>query len=161
MKSPKKNIFTTAYTKVYLRLTYLIFFMIYLISCQDVQKPEIPANLIPQEDMVGILTDVYVSNAARNVNNKLLRNKNIKLDSVIFIKYKVDSLQFALSNDYYSSNLDIYRELLIKVQEKLKVLQTEKDSIYKVVTRQDSIINSLKREAVKKERKTGSKKIRD
>ena len=161
MKSPKKNIFTTSYTKVYLRLTYLIFFMIYFISCQDVQKPEIPANLIPQEDMVGILTDVYVSNAARNVNNKLLRNKNIKLDSVIFIKYKVDSLQFALSNDYYSSNLDIYRELLIKVQEKLKVLQTEKDSIYKVVTRQDSIINSLKREAVKKERKTGSKKIRD
>ena len=73
----------------------------------------------------------------------------------------MDSLQFALSNDYYSSNLDIYRELLIKVQEKLKVLQTEKDSIYKVVTRQDSIINSLKREAVKKERKTGSKKIRD
>ena len=161
MKSPKKNIFTTAYTKVYFRLTYLIFFMIYFISCQDVQKPEIPANLISQEDMVGILTDVYVSNAARNVNNKLLRNKNIKLDSVIFIKYKVDSLQFALSNDYYSSNLDIYRELLIKVQEKLKVLQTEKDSIYKVVTRQDSIINSLKREAVKKERKTGLKKIRD
>ena len=88
MKSPKKNIFTTAYTKVYLRLTYLIFFMIYFISCQDVQKPEIPANLISQEDMVGILTDVYVSNAAINVNNKLLRNKNIKLDSVIFIKYK-------------------------------------------------------------------------
>ncbi|MDB2494564.1 DUF4296 domain-containing protein [Flavobacteriaceae bacterium] len=135
--------------------------MIYFISCQDVQKPEIPTNLISQEDMVGILTDVYVSNAARNVNNKLLRNKNIKLDSVIFIKYKVDSLQFALSNDYYSSNLDIYRELLIKVQEKLKVLQTEKDSIYKVVTRQDSIINSLKRKAVKTERETGTKKIRD
>lgn len=161
MKSIKKHTFTTVSTKVYLRLTFLIFFMIYFISCQDVQKPEIPTNLISKEDMVGILTDVYVSNAARNINNKLLRNKNIKLDSVIFIKYKVDSLQFALSNDYYSSNLDIYRELLIKVQEKLKVLQTEKDSIYKVVTRQDSIINSLKREAVKKERETGSKKIRD
>lgn len=161
MKSIKKQTFTRVSTKVYMRLTCLIFFMIYFISCQDVQKPEIPTNLISQEDMVGILTDVYVSNAARNVNNKLLRNKNIKLDSVIFIKYKVDSLQFALSNDYYSSNLDIYRELLIKVQEKLKVLQTEKDSIYRVVTRQDSIINSLKRKAVKKERETGSKKIRD
>ncbi len=161
MKSIKKYTFATVLTKVYLRLTFLFFFMIYFISCQDVQKPEIPANLISKEDMVGILTDVYLSNAARNVNNKLLRNKNIKLDSVIFIKYKVDSLQFALSNDYYSSNLDIYRELLIKVQEKLKVLQTEKDSIYRVVTRQDSIINSLKREAVKKEKETGSKKIRD
>ncbi|RZP15290.1 MAG: DUF4296 domain-containing protein, partial [Flavobacteriales bacterium] len=107
MKSIKKQTFTRVSTKVYMRLTCLIFFMIYFISCQDVQKPEIPTNLISQEDMVGILTDVYVSNAARNINNKLLRNKNIKLDSVIFIKYKVDSLQFALSNDYYSSNLDI------------------------------------------------------
>ena len=107
--------------------------------------------------MIDILTDVYISNAARNVNNKLLRNKNIKLDSVIFNKYRVDSLQFVLSNNYYSSNLDIYRDLLIKEQEKLMVLQIEKDSIYRAVTKQDSIINSLKREAVKNAREKSSK----
>ena len=107
--------------------------------------------------MIDILTDVYISNAARNVNNKLLRNKNIKLDSVIFNKYRVDSLQFLLSNNYYSSNLDIYRDLLIKAQEKLMVLQIEKDSIYRAVTKQDSIINSLKREAVKNAREKSSK----
>jgi hypothetical protein len=107
--------------------------------------------------MIDILTDVYISNAARNVNNKLLRNKNIKLDSVIFNKYRVDSLQFVLSNNYYSSNLDIYRDLLIKAQEKLMVLQIEKDSIYRAVTKQDSIINSLKREAVKNAREKSSK----
>lgn len=107
--------------------------------------------------MVDILTDVYISNAARNVNNKLLRNKNIKLDSVIFNKYRVDSLQFVLSNNYYSSNLDVYRDLLIKAQEKLMVLQIEKDSIYRAVTKQDSIINSLKREAVKNAREKSSK----
>lgn len=107
--------------------------------------------------MIDILTDVYISNAARNVNNKLLRNRNIKLDSVIFNKYRVDSLQFLLSNNYYSSNLDIYRDLLIKAQEKLMVLQIEKDSIYRAVTKQDSIINSLKREAVKNAREKSSK----
>jgi len=107
--------------------------------------------------MIDILTDVYISNAARNVNNKLLRNRNIKLDSVIFNKYRVDSLQFVLSNNYYSSNLDIYRDLLIKAQEKLMVLQIEKDSIYRAVTKQDSIINSLKREAVKNAREKSSK----
>ena len=140
-----------------MRIFCLIFFISYLISCQDVQKPEKPANLISQEIMVDILTDVYISNAARNVNNKLLRNKNIKLDSVIFNKYRVDSLQFVLSNNYYSSNLDIYRDLLIKAQEKLMVLQIEKDSIYRAVTKQDSIINSLKREAVKNAREKSSK----
>ena len=69
----------------------------------------------------------------------------------------MDSLQFVLSNNYYSSNLDIYRDLLIKAQEKLMVLQIEKDSIYRAVTKQDSIINSLKREAVKNAREKSSK----
>lgn len=123
-----------------------------MISCQDVQKPEKPTNLISQEVMVDILTDVYINNAARNINNKLLRNKNIKLDSIIYSKYRVDSLQFVLSNNYYCSNLDVYRDLLTKAQVKLMVLQTEKDSIYRAVTKQDSIINSLKREAVKNAR---------
>ena len=135
-----------------MRIFSFIFFIGFLISCQDVQKPEKPTNLISQEVMVDILTDVYINNAARNINNKLLRNKNIKLDSIIYSKYRVDSLQFVLSNNYYCSNLDVYRDLLTKAQVKLMVLQTEKDSIYRAVTKQDSIINSLKREAVKNAR---------
>ena len=157
MNLSEKNTRTVSNSKFYLRIFYLIFFIGCLVSCQDVQKPEKPANLISQEIMVDILTDVYISNAARNVNNKLLRNLNIKLDSVIYSKYRVDSLQFALSNNYYSSNLDIYRNLLVKAQEKLMLLQIEKDSMYRAATKQDSIINSLKREAVKNARKKGSK----
>lgn len=157
MNLSEKKTRTVSNSKFYLRIFYLIFFIGYLVSCQDVQKPEKPANLISQEIMVDILTDVYISNAARNVNNKLLRNLNIKLDSVIYSKYRVDSLQFALSNNYYSSNLDIYRNLLVKAQEKLMLLQIEKDSMYRAATKQDSIINSLKREAVKNARKKGSK----
>ena len=157
MNLSEKKTRTVSNSKFYLRIFYLIFFIGCLISCQDVQKPEKPANLISQEIIVDILTDVYISNAARNVNNKLLRNLNIKLDSVIYSKYRVDSLQFALSNNYYSSNLDIYRNLLVKAQEKLMLLQIEKDSMYRAATKQDSIINSLKREAVKNARKKGSK----
>jgi len=157
MNLSEKKTRTVSNSKFYLRIFCLIFFIGCLVSCQDVQKPKKPANLISQEIMVDILTDVYISNAARNVNNKLLRNLNIKLDSVIYSKYRLDSLQFALSNNYYSSNLDIYRNLLVKAQEKLKLLQIEKDSMYRAATKQDSIINSLKREAVKNARKKGSK----
>ena len=157
MNLSEKKTRTVSNSKFYLRIFCLIFFIGCLVSCQDVQKPEKPANLISQEIIVDILTDVYISNAARNVNNKLLRNLNIKLDSVIYSKYRVDSLQFALSNNYYSSNLDIYRNLLVKAQEKLMLLQIEKDSMYRAATKQDSIINSLKREAVKNARKKGSK----
>ena len=154
MNLSKKKTGTISNSKCYLRIFCFISFIGCLISCQDVQTPEKPANLISQKIMVDIITDVYISNAARNVNNKLLRNKNIKLDSVIYSKYRIDSLQFALSNNYYSSNLDVYRDLLTKAQEKLMILQIEKDSIYRAVTKQDSIINSLKRKAVKNARET-------
>lgn len=110
-------------------------------SCQDVKKPEIPTDLIPQDIMVDILTDVYISNASRNVNNKLIIKRNLQLDSIIYNKYKVDSLQFVVSNTYYSSDLRTYGDLLTQVQNVLVLLKKEKDSIYKIVFKLDSIKN--------------------
>ena len=110
-------------------------------SCQDVKKPEMPTDLISQDIMVDILTDVYISNASRNVNNKLIIKRNLQLDAIIYNKYNVDSLQFVLSNAYYSSDLKTYGKLLTQVQDVLVLLQKEKDSIYKIVFKQDSIKN--------------------
>ena len=111
-------------------------------SCQDVKKPEIPTDLISQDIMVDILTDVYISNASRNVNNKLIIKRNLQLDAIIYNKYNVDSLQFVVSNTYYSSDLKTYGKLLTQVQDVLVLLQKEKDSIYKIVFKQDSINNN-------------------
>jgi len=105
-------------------------------SCQDVKKPEKPQNLISQETMTDILTDIYISNAARSVNNKLLKEYNIKLDSVIYKKYEIDSLQFVESNAYYSSNLKTYTKIISSVEERLKLLQEEKDSIYEIIKKE-------------------------
>ena len=111
-------------------------------SCQDVKKPELPTDLISQDIMVDILTDVYISNASRNVNNKLIIKRNLQLDSIIYNKYNVDSLQFVVSNTYYSSDLRTYGNLLTQVQNVLVLLKKEKDSIYKIVFKQDSINNN-------------------
>lgn len=108
-------------------------------SCQDVKKPEIPSDLISQEKMVDILSEVYIINASRNVNNKLIKKRKLQLDSLVYNKYKVDSLQFVVSNAYYSSDLEVYRNLMTQVQERLIILQKEKDSVYKIVFKQDSI----------------------
>lgn len=125
---------------------FLVLLMILVFaSCQDVKKPEAPNNLIPQDKMVDILTEVYLINASRNVNHKLIREKNIQLDSIIYNKYQVDSLQFVKSNSYYSSDLKMYGHLLTQVQDRLSILQKEKDSIYKIVFKQDSIANSKKK----------------
>ena len=115
--------------------SFIIVVLLFL-GCQEVKKPEKPSDLISKDKMVDILTDVYISNASRSINNKLLKDYNIKLDSIIYIKYNIDSLQFVKSNAFYSSNLKTYTTLISTVEERLKILQVEKDSIYEIIKKQ-------------------------
>ncbi len=128
----------------------IAFACILLIGCQNVEKPVAPENLIDRETMIQILSDAYVGNAARSINNRLLRTENIQLDSVLYRKYKIDSAQFAASNAYYVSDLNGYAEMFGDIEKELKkrkvvvdtliaqearALKRRKDSI----RRQDSI----------------------
>jgi hypothetical protein len=119
--------------------------VLFLFSCQDVKKPERPANLISKEKMVDILSDVYISNASRNVNNKLIKKKNLQLDSLIYAKFEIDSIQFVESNAFYSSDLKTYGNLLTQVQDRFEVLKIEKDSLYQIAKKEDSILKAAKK----------------
>jgi hypothetical protein len=99
-------------------------------ACQDVKRPQMPANLIAQDSMVSILVDAYMINAARSIDNRIIVNKGVLLDSILYSKHHIDSLQFAQSNAYYASDLDIYKKLFLKVEEKLKIEKTKKDTLY-------------------------------
>ena len=131
----------------------IIFCTILFLGCQDIKEIEKPENLIAKEVMVTILTDVYISNASRSINNKLLKEYNIRLDSVIYNKYHIDSLQFVESNAYYSSNLKTYTSIITEVQEGLIILQKEKDSIFE-------IIKKAKEDSTKAKKKEDSTKIK-
>ncbi len=122
----------------------LLFVVFLVISCQDIKKIEKPENLIAKDKMVNILTDVYISNASRSVNNKLLKEYHIRLDSIIYNKYQIDSLQFVESNAYYSSNLKTYTKIITRVQDRLILLQKEKDSIYEIIEKEKKIEDSIK-----------------
>ena len=62
----------------------LIIFLLSFVSCQDVNYPEKPKNLIAKDKMVEILTETYLGNAARSVDNKTIITKGIKMDSLIY-----------------------------------------------------------------------------
>ncbi len=112
-------------------MKYLVIGLVFIaVSCQTVQERQAPENLIPKETMTHILTDLYISNAARSINNKVIKEYQIQLDSVIYTKYQIDSLQFAESNAYYSANIKEYTQLMKVLEERLLVLKTEKDSVY-------------------------------
>tara|TARA_B100001146_G_scaffold225178_1_gene247261 strand:+ start:2062 stop:2523 length:462 start_codon:yes stop_codon:yes gene_type:complete len=112
-------------------------------GCQDVERPEKPEDLIPQEKMVAILVDTYLGSAAQSVAIREVRQNGIKLDSFLYAKHQIDSTQFAKSNAYYSSQLDTYIAITEAVERELDNMKTVADSIYKA--ERDSIQNRVKR----------------
>lgn len=79
--------------------------------------------------MVDILTEAYLANAARSVDNKSIIEKGIVIDTLVYKNFGVDSLQFAKSNEYYAADINIYIEIFQKVEAKLNAMQIKMDSI--------------------------------
>lgn len=100
-----------------------------LVGCQNVKTPKKPENLIPKDQMVDILEQAYLTNAARGVENKAILEKGIYLDSLIYQKNNIDSLQFAKSNAYYASNLNQYSEIFRELERRLDLAQKDLDSL--------------------------------
>lgn len=97
------------------------------LSCQNIKKPEKPENLIDRDVLVEILVDTYLSNAVRSKTYQEIKDKNIRLEKYIYEKYAIDSLQFAKSNSYYSSDMDGYLQMLKEVEQKLNELKGEEE----------------------------------
>jgi len=112
-------------------------------NCTSNTILEKPKDLIPKEQMVDLITDLFLANEAKSIKNENLE-RNINYSPLIYEKYKIDSLRFKESNLYYTSKIDEYNDILNEVDKRLKTLLeefeasiTEKDSI-------DSIDKSLR-----------------
>jgi len=95
------------------------FFVLFFVACTSNTIYKKPDNLIPEKQMIRILTDIYIANAARNVKTKDL-TLYVNYRPLIFKKYGIDSLQFHNSNLYYMSRIDDYEAIYKKVEKRLK-----------------------------------------
>ena len=124
----------------YFNFIFLVAFS--FISCQDVKGPEKPDNLIAKDKMVDILTEAYLANAARSVDNKSIISKGIVIDTIVYKNFGIDSLQFVKSNEYYAADVNIYIEIFQKVEARLNAMQAKIDSIQQEEkNKKDSIKN--------------------
>lgn len=109
-------------------------------SCQDVERTEKPDDLIPEEKMVEVLTELSLLHAARNYNKNLLEETGLNPTTHLWNKYDIDSLQFVRSSDYYSENYRQYEQIYDQVKERLELLKVTYDSIREEEERiQDSL----------------------
>lgn len=110
--------------------------IIFFVSCTSNTIYKKPDDLIPKNEMVDLLTDMYLANAAKNIKTDF-GERYIDYMPFIYEKYGVDSLRFHNSNVYYMSRLNdyekIYQRVEAKLQEMLDTLQPKKevDSILK------------------------------
>ncbi len=112
----------------------IAFFLLvsFLTSCESKVSYTKPDNLIPKDKMVDLLYDMHLAIGTSNVTNKNLE-KNRNYLSLVYEKYGVDSVQFAMSNTYYTSNINDYEDIFKEVHKRLETLhesyKTERDSI--------------------------------
>ncbi len=106
--------------------------VLFLTSCESKVSYTKPDNLIPKDKMVDLLYDMHLAIGTSNVTNKNLE-KNRNYLSLVYEKYGVDSVQFAMSNTYYTSNINDYEDIFKEVHKRLEVLhesyKTERDSL--------------------------------
>ncbi|WP_272022228.1 DUF4296 domain-containing protein [Olleya namhaensis] len=124
------------------------FIVLFFVSCYGVQKPEKPANLLSEDKMVDVLLDLTIMSSAKGINKRELENRGIVPDTFIYNKHKIDSAQFANSNNYYAYDIEKYNEMYVTVKKRLEVLRTS----YKAEQK-------IKEDKLKKEKKKFKKKL--
>ena len=74
-----------------------------LIGCFGLKNPKKPKNLIPKDKMVNILIDIrLITSSNTGISHRTLNDLIPNKETFIYNKYNIDSLQFALSNEYYT-----------------------------------------------------------
>ena len=105
--------------------------LLLIFGCNPSDRPKKPDNLIAKDDMANIIYDVFILNSAKGVNRKTLEINGIFPHDYIFEKYKIDSLQFASSNNYYAYDTKTYKAIVDKVKAKLKLEKEIYDALKK------------------------------
>ena len=94
-------------------------------ACYNSGKPKKPDNLIAKEKMVDILIDAKLIASANSANRKIMEDHGVKLNTYVYTKHNIDSLQFALSNAYYAFHIKDYEAIYVKVKDSLEILQAK------------------------------------
>jgi len=135
----------------------LLVIMVLFTSCYDVDKPDKPADLILEDEMVVILVDMAIMSSAKGINKKKLETSGIVPNEFIFKKHAIDSVRFNKSNSYYTYDIETYTKIYSRVKDSLTKLRdhyktidkkekkekAKRDSINRIERRKRDSINNL------------------
>ncbi len=121
-------------------------------SCQNIEEVKKPDNLIPEDKMVDVLTELAILNSAKNKNKRTLEETGLQPDTYLYSKYEIDSLQLAESTTYYAKKYDQFDNIYQKVRQNLEVKKAKLEVIRKEEQRiEDSIRSAATKDTLKRD----------
>ena len=103
---------------------YTFLFVLILVSifdsCSSKGSVEKPDNLINESLMVNVLYEISILDAMSTFKPRNKDFEQIYGKPYIFLKYGVDSLQLAKSDQYYAKFPRVYHKIYSRVLEKMK-----------------------------------------
>ena len=128
----------------------MISLVLLLFNCQMNEKYTDKSDIISEKKMINIIYDMALINVSKGINKRILENNGMKPQTYILKKYKIDSMLFVRSNNFYAKYLDKYLYIYDQVLKKLeKNRQLISDSIEKInieVQQKNKLNNKFKSE---------------
>ena len=116
----------------------ILILSVFLGACTSNTIIKKPKNLIPKEQMVDLLTDIFLADGGDNIKNLHLQ-RNVNYFPLVFEKHQIDTIRFKESNYYYTSRIDDYDEIIGEVDKRLKALKNNYDAEIKLIDSLDRV----------------------
>lgn len=96
------------------------------VSCKDATISE-PENLISEDKMVNIIYDLALLEGVKTYNSSTFQS--LKSNEFVYKKYRIDSLQFAKSSQYYAVDINRYKKMYEEVGKRIESNRAHIDSL--------------------------------
>ena len=93
-----------------------------MLSCTSRTIYKKPKNLISEDQMVELWTEIIIAKNAKSIKNQK-GQKKINYMPFIYQKHKIDSAKFMQSNIYYTSKVEDYEKMFKRVEAKLRKIK--------------------------------------
>lgn len=118
------------------------FGILFLFSCTSNTILEKPKNLIPKDSMSLLIEEMMVASSSKFIKNKFQEN-DVNYMTLVYERFKIDSLRFQESNLYYISKIDDYQKIIEKATQSLEAKKAFYGS-------QKTRLDSLRKDSIKK-----------
>lgn len=121
---------------------YYFFCAFFLFSCTSNTILEKPKDLIPKDSMSLLIEEMMIASSSRYIKNKFQENE-VNYMTLVYERFKVDSVRFQTSTLYYMSKIDEYQKILEKATTSIEA----KKELY---ASQKILQDSLRKDSIKK-----------